>query len=124
MPIQVIINQAGPLPITATFEPVIDEPMYLEVNGSVSSQNPNIPANVMVGIGIEIDGKAVGAAQIFSSQNQIHRALYPHTFGFSLALVSTNSPWALPAQRRDPIRMTFTPLSFTGKDRYISLHST
>ena len=77
MPIQVIINQAGPLPITATFEPVADEPMYLEVNGSVWSMNPNIPANVMVGIGIDIDGKPVGAAQIFSNQNQIHRAVVP-----------------------------------------------
>jgi hypothetical protein len=73
MAIQVIINQAGPLPITATFSAPGDEPMYLEVNGSVWSQN----ADSMIGIGIELDGQAVGAAQIFSNGSTTHRAVVP-----------------------------------------------
>jgi hypothetical protein len=73
MAIQVIIRQVGPLPITATFNAPGDEPMYLEVNGSVWSQN----ANQMIGIGIKLDGKAVGTAQIFSNGSTTHRAVVP-----------------------------------------------
>lgn len=35
MAIQVIISQAGPLPITVPFKAPGHEPMYLEINGSV-----------------------------------------------------------------------------------------
>jgi hypothetical protein len=73
MAIQVIVNQAGPLPITATFNAPGDEPMYLEVNGSVWSQ----AANQMIGIGISLDTKPVGAAQVFSNGNTTHRAVVP-----------------------------------------------
>ncbi len=55
MATQVIVNQAGPLPITATFSAPGDEPMYLEVNGSVWTG----AANNMIGIGIDLDGKNV-----------------------------------------------------------------
>lgn len=73
MAIQVIINQAGPLPITVNFNAPGDEPMYLEVNGSVWSQS----ANQMLGIGVKLDGQAVGSAQIFSNGNATHRAAVP-----------------------------------------------
>jgi hypothetical protein len=73
MAIQVIVNQAGPLPITATFEAPGDEPMYLEVNGSVWCQY----ADSMIGIGIDLDGQTIGAAQIFSNGNTTHRAVVP-----------------------------------------------
>ena len=73
MAIQVIVNQAGPLPITATFEAPGDEPMYLEVNGSVWCQY----ADTMIGIGIDLDGQRIGAAQIFSNGNATHRAVVP-----------------------------------------------
>ncbi len=73
MAIQVIINQVGPLPIQATFNAPGDDPMYLEVNGSVWSQS----ADNMIGIGIELDGQAVGQGQIFSNGNTTHRAVVP-----------------------------------------------
>ncbi len=73
MPIQVIINQAGPLPITATFNAPGDEPMYLEVNGSVWSQS----TQSMIGIGVALDGQNVGAAQLFNNQSTTHRAVVP-----------------------------------------------
>jgi hypothetical protein len=71
--IQVILTQAGPLPITATFEAPGDEPMYLEVNGSVWSPS----SNEMIGIVVELDGNVVGEAQIFSNGNTTHRAVVP-----------------------------------------------
>ncbi len=56
MAIQVIIQQVGPLPITVNFNAPGNEPMYLEVNGSVWTQVPN----QMIGIAIELDGQNVG----------------------------------------------------------------
>jgi hypothetical protein len=73
MSIQVIINQVGPLPITATFDAPGDDPMYLEVNGSVWTQD----VNSMIGIAIDLDGQNVGTAQIFSNGNTTHRAVVP-----------------------------------------------
>ena len=73
MAVQLILQQAGPLPITATFNSIGDTPMYLEVNGSVWTQT----ANVLIGIDIQIDGQAVGKAQIFSNGNTTHRAVVP-----------------------------------------------
>ena len=62
MAIQLIVNQAGPLPITATFKALTDEPIYLEVNGSVWCEY----ADSMIKIGIDLDGQNVGSAQIYS----------------------------------------------------------
>ena len=73
MAIQVVIQQAGPLPITVNFQAPGDAPMVLEVNGSVWTQS----ANTMIGIGIKLDGKAIGAAQIYSNGNTTHRAVVP-----------------------------------------------
>jgi hypothetical protein len=73
MSIKVIVSQVGPLPITATFDAPGDEPMYLEVSGSVWSAN----ANSMIGIAIALDGKQIGAAQIFSNGPTTHRAVVP-----------------------------------------------
>jgi hypothetical protein len=73
MAIQVIISQAGPLPITVSFNAPGDEPMYLEINGSVWTQS----VNQMIGIAIGLDGAAVGTAQIFSNGNATHRAVVP-----------------------------------------------
>src|SRR5689334_16448895 len=73
MAVQLILQQAGPLPATATFNSIGDSPMYLEVNGSVWSTTPN----VMTSINIEIDGKAVGKASIFSNGASTHRAVVP-----------------------------------------------
>jgi len=73
MAIQVILSQKGPLPITANFNAPGDMPIYIEVNGSVWTQT----ANVMIGIAIQLDGKSVGAAQIFSNANATHRPVVP-----------------------------------------------
>ena len=73
MAIQMVIQQVGPLPITVNFNAPGDSPMILEVNGSVWTQT----ANSMTGIGIKLDGKAVGAAQIFSNGTATHRAVVP-----------------------------------------------
>lgn len=73
MAVQMILDQAGPLPITATFNSIGDAPMYLEVNGSVWSQSTNVP----IGIAIQIDGQAVGTAQIYSNGSTTHRAVVP-----------------------------------------------
>ncbi|MGZ5437107.1 MAG: hypothetical protein ACXWID_17130 [Pyrinomonadaceae bacterium] len=73
MAIQVIVTQAGPLPISATFSAPGDEPMYLEVNGSVWSQS----ADELLGIVVALDGNVIGEAQIFSNGNTTHRAVVP-----------------------------------------------
>lgn len=73
MAVQMIINQKGPLPITAQFNSIGDSPMFLEVNGSVWAT----AANVMCGINIDIDGQSAGTAQIFSNGASTHRACVP-----------------------------------------------
>ena len=73
MAVQVILSQAGPLPITANFNAPGDSPMYIEVNGSVWTQT----ANAMIGIAIMLDGKSVGTAQVFSNANATHRTVVP-----------------------------------------------
>ena len=73
MAIQIIVNQAGPLPITATFNALTDEPMYLEVNGSAWCEG----ADSMIKIGIDLDGQNVGVAQIYSDGGTTHRTVVP-----------------------------------------------
>ena len=73
MPIQVIVSQAGPLPITVNFKALSDAPVCLEVNGSIWTQTPNN----MIGIQIQMDGATVGKAQIFSNGSSTHRAVVP-----------------------------------------------
>jgi hypothetical protein len=73
MSVQIIVSQSGPLPIKTTFNAPGDLPMILEVNGSVwSSYN-----GLMVGIGIDLDGDTIGAAQIFANAASMHLAVVP-----------------------------------------------
>ncbi len=81
MAIQVILSQVGPLPITATFNAPGDEPMYLEINGSVWTQS----VDQMIGIAIALDGNAVGTAQIWSNANATHRAVVPAYIAVTLS---------------------------------------
>jgi hypothetical protein len=81
MAVQVILQQAGPLPITATFNAIGDSPMYVEVNGSVWTQT----TNVMIGIDIQIDGQALGKAMIYSNGNTTHRTVVPAYIQVKLA---------------------------------------
>jgi hypothetical protein len=73
MAIQVIVQQAGPLPIKVTFQALGDLPTYMEVNGSVWSQS----ANVVIGIEVNLDGQNVGQAKLFSNGTATHRAVVP-----------------------------------------------
>ena len=73
MAIQVILQQAGPLPIKVTFQAPGDGPMYLVVHGSVWSQSPN----VLIGIEVDLEGQKVGQAQVFSNGASTHRAVVP-----------------------------------------------
>jgi hypothetical protein len=71
--IQIIISQAGPLPINATFQAPSDAPLVLVVSGSVWAAS----ANAAIGINIALDGQSIGAAQIFSNGANTHRAVVP-----------------------------------------------
>ena len=73
MPIQVILQQAGPLPIQATFQALGNQTMYLEVSGSVWSQS----VNVLIGVAVNLDGQKVGEAKIFSNGKATHRSVVP-----------------------------------------------
>ena len=73
MGIQVVIQQAGPLPINVNFNAIGDMPMILQVSGSVWSQKEGN----MIGIGIKLDGNAIGSAQIWSNGTATHRAVVP-----------------------------------------------
>ena len=73
MAIQIIINQAGPLPITAKFTAPSDGSTNLEVKGSVFTTKQN----VMLGIHVELDGHSKGKAQIFSNGALTHRPVIP-----------------------------------------------
>ena len=66
MGLQVLIQQAGPLPIKVAFNAPTDAPMYLEVNGSVWSQSNN----TMIGISVQVDNNVLGQAQIYSNGSQ------------------------------------------------------
>jgi hypothetical protein len=55
--------------------------MYLEVNGSVWSQNEDN----WIGIAIGLDGQQVGVAQIFSNGVSTHRAVIPAYIPIQLA---------------------------------------
>lgn len=82
MGIQLLISQAGPLPIEVNFNAESDEQGYLEVNGSVWSQQ----TNTMLGIGIYIDGQQVGEAQVFSNGSTTHRPVVPAYIPVSLSI--------------------------------------
>ena len=81
MSVQIVISQKGPLPITATFQSLGDLTMTLVVHGSVWTQT----ANQMIGISIQLDGQAIGQAQIFSNGSSTHRAVVPAYIPVQLA---------------------------------------
>ena len=80
MAMQVLIQQSGPLPIKAVFNAPSDAPIYLEVNGSVWSES----INTIIGISVEVDGKVLGQAQIFSNGYATHRTVVPAYFQVTL----------------------------------------
>lgn len=69
-----ILSQAkGPLPISASFDSPSDAPAYFTLTGSAWSTT----ANQMIGVSLELDGKVIGSAMIFSNAVSTHRALIP-----------------------------------------------
>ena len=74
MAILQILNQAkGPLPLKASFDAPSDAPTYFTLSGSVWSTT----ANQMIGVTLELDGKPIGSAEIFSNTVSVHRAVVP-----------------------------------------------
>ena len=67
---QVVIDQAGGLPITASVQTGSVGPAMLIVSGSVWSQ----AANQEIGINVVMDGTVVGTSRIFSNGPSTHRA--------------------------------------------------
>ena len=68
-----VINQKGPLPLTATVKVVSDGPMVLTFSGSVWSNT----GESMIGASVLMDGVQVAAATIFANQEATHMAVVP-----------------------------------------------
>lgn len=95
MPILPIISQAkDPLPVSAKFNAASDAPATFIVSSSVWSQQANQP----IGVTLELDGKPIGSATIWSNGTATHRAVVlayiPVTLTFgthTVTLLPTNS---------------------------------
>jgi hypothetical protein len=69
-----LIHQVqGPLPHSVTFSAPSDGPACFVLSGSVWAR----VADQMIGITLELDGVAIGTAQIFSNGTATHRAVVP-----------------------------------------------
>src|SRR5437879_2168258 len=78
-----ILNQVkGPLPLHTTFKSPSDGPTCLVLTGSVWSQTPN----QLIGIQLQVDGKVVGTAEIFSNGVATHRAVVPSYMPVTLSI--------------------------------------
>jgi hypothetical protein len=80
---QVIINQAGPLPITVTADIESDGQSVLTLAGSVWSAT----ADRMIGVTLFVDGKpTMISASIFSNGPSQHRAVVPVTVPYTFTI--------------------------------------
>lgn len=66
-----IVNQQGPLPITATVEVASDGPVALVFSGSAWASS----AEQMIGVELLMDGIKVGVSTIFANYASSHMAL-------------------------------------------------
>jgi hypothetical protein len=83
--VQVLIDQAGPLPITVSADIEGDGPAVLTLAGSVWSGT----ANAMIGVSLSIDGQpAEISANIFSNGPTTHRAVVPVTVPYTFSIGS------------------------------------
>lgn len=80
MATQIIISQAGPLPITVNFPSPSDAPATLMVAGSVWTQG----TNTMIGIQVNLDGQVLGNANIFANPPATHMNVVPMFFPVEL----------------------------------------
>lgn len=70
---QVLLNAAGPLPLSVTFAAASDDPITFFVAGSVWTQ----ATNSEIGFSVILDGQQIGVAKIFSNGPATHRAVVP-----------------------------------------------
>ncbi|MGH8101538.1 MAG: hypothetical protein ACREIW_09580 [Chthoniobacterales bacterium] len=78
-----ILNQVkGGFPITATFKAPSDGPASIVLSGSVWCTT----TDQMIGVKLELDGKIIGAASIFSNGASTHRAVVPSYIPVQLSI--------------------------------------
>ena len=81
--LQVIISEAGPLPIKATAAIESDGPAIITLAGSVWSQT----ADRMIGFTLLIDGQPTNfSAEIFSNEASEHRAVVPVSVPYTFTI--------------------------------------
>ena len=72
MPAQILLQQAGPLPIQVQFEsPVSYGDVVFCVSATAWSTNTNTP----IGVTVYLDGDPIGTVDLFSNQPSEHRTL-------------------------------------------------
>jgi len=80
---QTVVNQNGPLPITASFQALSDGPALVLLSGSVWTQNQG---GALIGVQLQVDGTPIGTAWILANNTATHMAVVPiaipYTFGF------------------------------------------
>jgi hypothetical protein len=76
-----IINQPGPLPLSAQFTAPLDGPALLVVTSSLWSTT----ANTVLQLNVALDGTQIGSGKVFSNAPNTHRALPTLFIGFVLA---------------------------------------
>ena len=77
---KLLIEQAGPLPITKDFTQGSVGPATLIVSGSVWTSQEN----TLIGMKVLLDGQSVGDLQIFSNGPTTHRSVVPKHFVINL----------------------------------------
>lgn len=83
--VQVLISQAGPLPVKATADIESDGPAVLTLAGSVWSTTQD----AMIGVSLSIDGEpAQISASVFSNGPSTHRAVVPVTVPYTFTIGS------------------------------------
>jgi hypothetical protein len=84
MAIIIVSQKPGPLspsPISVPFVAPSNGPFALMVSGSVWTRT----ANTMIGIQINLDGQALGSAQIFANTANTHMNVVPAAFAVKLS---------------------------------------
>ena len=79
---QTIIGQAGPLPISTTFEALSDGPALIMLSGSVWTQQ----ADSLIGVELSIDETPLAAAKIFANSASTHMAVVPILIPYTFTL--------------------------------------
>ncbi len=99
---QILINQAGPLPITVTVPAPGVGPATLVVAGSVWTGTPN----KLIGVEVQFDGASIGQAVIWSNGPTTHRAVVPMHLPVEL-----DKQWEGDPPQPPDYTVTLTPLN-------------